>query len=428
MGSCKQKRGDCNDSASDGCETNNAVSHDHCGGCGDAFACADDRVCSNGTCAASCTNGETACSGSCVDLDTDPMHCGSCAKACTGIPNGIATCSVATCGLSCNIGYNACGGSCKADSITSCGASCATCTAPANAAAVCSAGTCSFACAPNYVKQGNVVHVRGEDRRLRRLLGKQRQRTSHPPSRDLRSGRLGRLSRVRGEDGWIRRLLGKLQRTYHRPDGDLLVTRWRQPGPMTPCVQAARRPLAPVLVVAIGVVGLGACRDHRSTPAQPLSAGSPDAAAKPLDGEVATGKPVASSTGEAARPHCDAIFNDPLALGLFGAAPKDAKAEHEKYLRSFTHVLAVRIREDSWVDGGDDRLSQHHYKGTVVRSYKGAFRPSENIALVYALDSPAPAKAANADAGKFLFVGTNARTSAEIPIETGHWFECTLPL
>ncbi|HVH41881.1 MAG TPA: hypothetical protein VM925_06040 [Labilithrix sp.] len=59
VGSCKPKRADCNASVSDGCETNTATSHDHCGGCGNA--CADDRVCASGTCATSCGHGETAC-------------------------------------------------------------------------------------------------------------------------------------------------------------------------------------------------------------------------------------------------------------------------------------------------------------------------------------------------------------------------------
>lgn len=51
------------------------------------------EVCSQGVCASSCAGELEACSGSCVDVENDPHHCGSCTKACSRVANGIATCA-----------------------------------------------------------------------------------------------------------------------------------------------------------------------------------------------------------------------------------------------------------------------------------------------------------------------------------------------
>jgi len=47
---CAKNLADCNQIAEDGCEIDLASSHDDCGGCGKAFACAADQVCDNRTC------------------------------------------------------------------------------------------------------------------------------------------------------------------------------------------------------------------------------------------------------------------------------------------------------------------------------------------------------------------------------------------
>ena len=62
----------------------------NCGGCGQAFMCADGRKCSNGVCSQA-GNGANACPVnscvnnnrvSCVNFRTDPLHCGNCQTVC----------------------------------------------------------------------------------------------------------------------------------------------------------------------------------------------------------------------------------------------------------------------------------------------------------------------------------------------------------
>jgi len=53
----------------------------HCGGCG--MACGAGEVCAGGTCdAMGCTGGTTECGGGCVDPSSDERHCGDCDVAC----------------------------------------------------------------------------------------------------------------------------------------------------------------------------------------------------------------------------------------------------------------------------------------------------------------------------------------------------------
>src|SRR5690606_38518444 len=49
------------------------------------MACAAEQVCSAGACQDSCTEpGRTRCDSSCVDMVSNPSHCGGCRLACTG--------------------------------------------------------------------------------------------------------------------------------------------------------------------------------------------------------------------------------------------------------------------------------------------------------------------------------------------------------
>src|SRR5215813_6360791 len=53
----------------------------HCGSCTNVCSGATP-LCSSGTCASSCRTGQTLCGSSCVDLQTDSQHCGECGKVC----------------------------------------------------------------------------------------------------------------------------------------------------------------------------------------------------------------------------------------------------------------------------------------------------------------------------------------------------------
>ncbi|MEM9190527.1 MAG: hypothetical protein AAGF12_15185 [Myxococcota bacterium] len=50
----------------------------HCGGCG--IGCAPGEPCRGGVCG--CEAQETACGGNCVDVRSDPQHCGACGNVC----------------------------------------------------------------------------------------------------------------------------------------------------------------------------------------------------------------------------------------------------------------------------------------------------------------------------------------------------------
>jgi len=60
----------------------------HCGSC--SVSCIAGAACVSGTCG--CLGGQTACLGACVDLATDMRNCGSCGHAC-----GLGVCGGGTC-------------------------------------------------------------------------------------------------------------------------------------------------------------------------------------------------------------------------------------------------------------------------------------------------------------------------------------------
>ncbi len=89
------------------------------------------------------------------------------------------------------------------------------------------------------------------------------------------------------------------------------------------------------------------------------------------------------------------------------------------YLRDYRHVLVVWVYESHWEDLGPNRLTPYHFKGVVVRSYKGDWKLSERIAFVHHVDSPAPTNAPSQMQGELMFVFTNEHTEAEISVATG---------
>ncbi len=97
------------------------------------------------------------CGTSCVDLQSDPMHCGTCAVACGGGPDAIAACRGGACTLACSAGFANCNGvdadGCESSlaSVGSCGACGRVCPAAPNASARCGAGgTCGITCVAGW--------------------------------------------------------------------------------------------------------------------------------------------------------------------------------------------------------------------------------------------------------------------------------------
>ena len=97
---------------------------DNCGECG--RACAASEVCDAGECAASCSGGRSECTRSCVDLQTDALHCGDCTEQCEPGGSCVAADCIDSCNDSCVRDREICAsGTCECRSgFTSCNGAC----------------------------------------------------------------------------------------------------------------------------------------------------------------------------------------------------------------------------------------------------------------------------------------------------------------
>lgn len=106
---------------------------------------------------APCLAGEVRCGEACVDVSSDPAHCGACDAACPAGPEEAATCVGGACGLDCGSGAGDCDGlpenGCEADLAApeTCGGCARECTAnvEAHAAPTCeepALAKCGFSC------------------------------------------------------------------------------------------------------------------------------------------------------------------------------------------------------------------------------------------------------------------------------------------
>jgi len=110
----------------------------HCGACG--AACASGEVCDAGRCALRCPTGQAVCAGVCRDTAVDRAHCGACGTACA---EG-EVCDRGACRLSCGAGLAACGGACR--NLQSDPAHCGACSLACAAGQSCVAGACVSPC------------------------------------------------------------------------------------------------------------------------------------------------------------------------------------------------------------------------------------------------------------------------------------------
>ncbi|MEZ4393996.1 MAG: hypothetical protein R3A48_23225, partial [Polyangiales bacterium] len=157
VGSCVGSFGDCDGTASNGCETDTSTSVAHCGGCGMACAARANATasCAAGSCAYTCEMGFADCDGDpsngCeVDTRTTVTACGMCGNVCPAT-NGAPSCVAGVCALTCNMGFADCDGTpsngCEVDTntaLTHCGACNNACPARANATSTCAMGACGF--------------------------------------------------------------------------------------------------------------------------------------------------------------------------------------------------------------------------------------------------------------------------------------------
>lgn len=109
---CDPDTADCNGDAADGCEADLGTPTT-CGDC-DVTCGSSAPYCTKLDtglgCVAACAEGTTDCGGSCVDLSSDPRHCGGCGVRCIAPPNAVATCMAGECSFECDEDYADCDG------------------------------------------------------------------------------------------------------------------------------------------------------------------------------------------------------------------------------------------------------------------------------------------------------------------------------
>ena len=118
-----------------------------CGGC--ATRCTGGEVCSGAVCVPACAPGLMSCSGNCVNLQSDPGNCGKCGTTCVVAVDGY--CQSGKCqSAACTTGYTACAGSLGNDACvnlqtdpTHCGACGTSGSTACSANEVCLAGVCT---------------------------------------------------------------------------------------------------------------------------------------------------------------------------------------------------------------------------------------------------------------------------------------------
>jgi hypothetical protein len=120
---------------------------------------------------------------------------------------------------------------------------------------------------------------------------------------------------------------------------------------------------------------------------------------------------------------CAGCFSSEYNARVFHPWGCDGAKELKARLDEYTNILMVCIYEDHWEDRGPNRYALHHYKGTVVRVYKGDWRMSDRIAFVQGLDYRAPMNPATC-VGYLAFLFTSEHTNSEIGLDTGDLTRC----
>jgi hypothetical protein len=165
-GMCSAGTADCDQSATNGCETNIATDTQNCGGCG--VVCqsrANSTVgCANQACTlSSCSPNYKDCNnleadGCETNVATDTQNCGGCGVICPPRANSVVGCANQACTLSsCNANYKDCNNleadGCETNIATdpqNC-AGCGTiCPARSHASPGCASQICTVVCDPNY--------------------------------------------------------------------------------------------------------------------------------------------------------------------------------------------------------------------------------------------------------------------------------------
>ena len=147
---CDSGFDDCTGGPSDGCETSLA-SPLTCGGC-DVVCPESEPVCLGSEftgygCAVECPDTYEDCDGACVDVFSDPGHCGDCLSTCASPVHSSATCTGGMCDFDCDEGWGDCVESadgCETDLATT--ADCGGCGNACDPIESCMSGSCAIDC------------------------------------------------------------------------------------------------------------------------------------------------------------------------------------------------------------------------------------------------------------------------------------------
>jgi len=165
VSSCQTGFGNCDNTASNGCETSLTTDLSNCGSCGNACpsyshasAACNNGSCGIGTCSAGYANCDNNPSNGCeISVTSDPQNCGSCGNHCSA-QNGTAACVSSNCTIaSCNPGYGDCNqlaaDGCETSlqfDAANCGSCGNACPSVNNGNAHCTNGNCGYACNFGY--------------------------------------------------------------------------------------------------------------------------------------------------------------------------------------------------------------------------------------------------------------------------------------
>jgi hypothetical protein len=110
----------------------------HCGTC--STQCSADQACLNSVCVYKCPTSETMCNGECVDLTSDDTNCGGCDTVCQSGKR----CINGNCQPRCTSTQTNCSGSCV--DVNTDPNNCGTCGNACSPSQACSAGVCTLVC------------------------------------------------------------------------------------------------------------------------------------------------------------------------------------------------------------------------------------------------------------------------------------------
>ncbi len=156
VSTCVANFGNCDGNGANGCEADLRVTAANCSACGLVCPARANATstCSASVCSFTCTTGFGNCNGSATDgcevnLTNSVANCGACGSVCAPRANAVASCTASSCTYTCATGFGDCDGSPGTGCETTLATSATNCGACGHACATgqsCIAGACVSAC------------------------------------------------------------------------------------------------------------------------------------------------------------------------------------------------------------------------------------------------------------------------------------------